>query len=500
MAGPLRIVVVGGGTAGWMAANLFARQWGPGVAEVTLVESPDIGIIGVGEGSTPTLKRFFETMGIAEQDWMPACHATYKVSISFEGWSPASGIASYQHPFISQTDTFTTQAFHVNCRTRRLGLDVNTRPEDFLLNGALARQLKAPLPSWNFPFDIQYGYHFDSALLGAYLRTHAKSLGVIHREEKVSRVELFGNGEISHLVTARDERIEGDLFVDCTGFASVLLQKTLGVGFKSFRENLFNDAAVVLPTPALETLPVQTVSAALSAGWAWQIPLTHRTGNGYVYSSDHITAEQAERELRAKLQVADDVEARHLKMRVGQALEHWHANCIGLGLSQGFIEPLEATALHLVQTSIESFIEAFEKGGRTQQYRDHYNRQITARFEHVRDYIVAHYRLNTRDDSDYWRENRRNNHLSDSLRQILDVWYRQEDLVQELRRQDIPTHFSVTSWHCLLAGYGVFPGLASEQPGRGDLYREQKVAEFIDRCAVNFTDQAQVFADWASGR
>ncbi|MCB1644479.1 MAG: tryptophan 7-halogenase [Pseudomonadales bacterium] len=491
-----KIVIVGGGTAGWMAANLMAQQWRPDQVAVQVIESPDIGIIGVGEGSTPSLKRFFEILGIPEKAWMPRCNATYKVNIQFNGWSPASGIESYSHPFISQTDTFTTRPFHVNCLTRRLGLDVHTAPEDFLLNGMLAKAGKAPVAGYGFPFVVEYGYHFDSALLGQFLAEEAVKRGVTHTQARVVDVLLGQAGDIESLACEDGESVTGDLFIDCTGFRSLLLQQKLGVEFHSFAENLFNDAAVVLPTGVIDPLPVQTESTALSAGWCWQIPLTHRTGNGYVYSSRYISPEAAEQELREHLGLLDaDVEARHLKMKVGQVAEHWHRNCIALGLSQGFIEPLEATALHLVQISVESFIEIFEKGNFTDAGRDEYNQRVSTNFDHVRNYIVAHYKLNTRNDSDYWRANRESA-ISESLAQLLDVWYRRGDIVQEINRQGIGGHFSVTSWHCLLAGYGAFPPLAEQQPGQGDLYQEHQIAEFMSRCGVNFQSNSQVMNDF----
>ena len=287
------IVIAGGGTAGWMAANLIAHAWRDKPVSVTLVESADIPTVGVGEGSTPTLKRFFSDLGIAEQDWMPACNATYKVNIRFRDWSPGSGINEYSHPFISQPDTFTERAFHVNCHTRRLGLDVNTRPDDFLLNGWLAKAHRAPKTSPNFPFRIEYGYHFDSALLGRFLTKHAMALGVMRKEGNIAQVQKHANGDIRGLQMEDGSFVEGNFFIDCTGFRSLLLQQALEVGFTSFNDNLFNDSAVVLPTPAAEQLPVETVSTALSAGWAWSIPLSHRTGNGYVFSSAHIRLKQS---------------------------------------------------------------------------------------------------------------------------------------------------------------------------------------------------------------
>lgn len=482
----MHIVILGGGTAGWMAANLFAKHWAPDQVRISLIESPAIGIIGVGEGSTPSLKHFFEKLDIAETEWMPRCNATYKLNIRFSGWSPASGVNSYSHPFFSQLDSFTQDAFFVNCHTRRLGLAVNTTPEDFFINGVLAQQHKLPMPASNFVFDMQYGYHFDSHLLGSYLAERAQQQGVLLRRETIVNVHRQDMGDIAALQTESGEIIAGDFFVDCSGFASVLMQNTLGVKFQSFKDNLFNDSAVVMPTPIAKKIPLETHAQALSAGWCWKIPLTNRFGNGYVYSSDFISQEQAEAEFRAHVGARDTDECRHLKMRVGQLESHWSHNCLGLGLSQGFIEPLEATALHLVQTAIESFIDYFTQGNFTVQERNRFNKDIHERFTRVRDYIVAHYKLNTRNDSDYWRANRDNMNLSDSLLHILDTWYRCGDLAAEIHRQQLSSHFGVASWHCLLAGYGAFPACAPNQPGKGDHYVEQKISQKLQSWALNF--------------
>lgn len=485
-----RIVIAGGGTAGWMAASLMHHRWASKGIQVCLVESPSIGIIGVGEGSTPTLKRFFHDLGIPESEWMAQCNATYKVNIEFSGWSPHSGIESYSHPFISQIDTFSEKHFHMNCLTRRHGLDVNTTPEDFLLNGYLAKQNKNPLAPPNFPFAVEYGYHFDSGLLGQFLAKRAVKLGVEHVQANIQSVTVNeASGNIDSLVLDSGQTLNSDFFIDCTGFDSLLLQKALKVGFSPFSSNLFNDSAVAIPSAAMLPVPAQTKSTALSSGWAWQIPLTHRTGNGYVYSSAYIDKEQAETELRAHLGLLDaDVQAKHLKMNVGQIDQHWQHNCLAIGLSQGFIEPLEATALHLTQISIEMFMDEFEDGKFSNTGQRRFNATMHERYERVRDYVVAHYKLNTRSDSAYWKDNRENMKLSESLLQLLTVWYEKGDLSKEIYRQGLQDHFGVTSWHCLLAGYGAFPRLAADQPGIGDKYKEYNLAAMFKGCLLNFAD------------
>jgi 2-polyprenyl-6-methoxyphenol hydroxylase-like FAD-dependent oxidoreductase len=488
------IVIVGGGTAGWMAANLMASRWGAGRARITVIESPEIGIIGVGEGSTPSLRRFFRKIGVEEADWMKACHATYKLNVRFEGWSPESGVAAYSHPFVSKIDSLNEQAFFVNCLTRRLGLDVTTLPDLFLLSGVLAAQGKGPANPVHFPFNIEYGYHFDSGLLGRFLADLAVSRGVKLIKATVRTAELSSRGDIVAVLGDNDLRITGDFFVDCTGFNSLLLQRQLGVPFRSFSSNLFNDSAVVIATapPTRATLPVETVSRALSGGWSWHIPLTSRVGNGYVYSSAFLSADRAEAELRRSLGLtANSGEARHLKMKVGQVERHWERNCLALGLSQGFIEPLEATALHLVQVSIESFMTYYEEGQFTPLHQSRFNKEIVERFERIRDYIVAHYKLNTRSDSDYWRANRDNAQLSDALGALLQAWFDRSDIAGEIQRTQGSSHFGMMSWHCLLAGYGAFPPIAPDQPGTGDLYLEGGIKDFLNACALNFGSHDQ---------
>lgn len=493
-----RFVILGGGTAGWMAANLLLHHWGGAGIEVVVIDSSRIGIIGVGEGSTPQIKRFFETIGLAEEEWMPRCQATYKNGIRFAGWSDQSGHEGYFHPFPSNLDDRTQPAYFLNSYLRRRGYDVAAHPDRFFLAAYLARECLAPLPARNFPFVQLYGYHFDASLLGGVLREHAIGRGARHIDCEIDEVVLAEDGNIAELRGAHGVTIDGDFFLDATGFRSLLLQQALGVPFVSFAANLFNDRAVALAAPreAGGRIQSQTLSIAMPHGWRWVIPLTRRHGNGYVYSSHYCTADEAETALRRELGLLDsEVAARHLQMKVGRVAEHWRANCLAVGLAQGFIEPLEATALHLVQETVERFIAAYPSPD-GERARRAFNNEINARFEGVRDYIVAHYRMSRRSDNDYWRDNTSHEQVSESLDGVLRCWFGGGDLGKEIERQNIARYYTATSWHCLLGGYGHFP---KPQHAAGDVAPDQavdlsRIDDFLSRCALNFPDHAAAVA------
>jgi len=463
---PGHIVIVGGGTAGWMAANLLAQRWGgaAGPCRITVLESAEVGTIGVGEGSTPFLRRFFQILGIAEQDWMPACNASYKSGIRFPGWSSVPGYEDYVHPFFNEQDRATGGEFFTNACLRRRGWAADANPQDFFIAAALARAGKAPVlppdPQGRPQLQTDYAYHFDAALLGQFLRRHALGLGVLHRVDTVQGVQWAENGDIAGLQLQGGAQLAGDFFIDCSGFKGLLINEALGEPFISYQDNLFNDRAVAIPTalnPEVD-IPSETVSRALSHGWAWQIPLSSRYGNGYVYASAFVSDDQAELELRRLLgPAAEHSEARRLKMRVGRVERHWRNNCLALGLSQGFIEPLEATALMLIQLSLFNFMELFEQAGFGRQHQGLCNERINKMFEGVRDYVVAHYQLNTRRDGDYWRANRAHHHRSERLTSILEVWDRGGDFEAELTRHGDALMYLRPSWYCLLAGMGRFP-------------------------------------------
>ncbi len=494
---PRRVVILGGGTAGWMAANLLAHYWGAAGTHVTLVESPEIGIIGVGEGSTPQLKHFFDTLGISEAQWMPRCNATYKNGIQFADWSRVAGFSSYFHPFPTGVDSHTAPIFFYNSRARRTGRDVCAHPDRFFLPSYLAAQQRGPIAAENFPFEIGYGYHFDAHLVGAFLRDHAKMLGVAHLERRIVHIEVTPDGKVDFLQTAEGEIIKGELFIDSSGFNAEIIQQALGEPFVSFRDMLFNDRAVVMPTPVSPGgIAAQTRATALSTGWAWDIPLTNRCGNGYVYASDYLSADAAETELRRHLGLLEAATpARHLKMKVGRVNSSWVGNAVAIGLAQGFIEPLEATALHIVQFTVEQLVAAWTTGDRAG-----FNTDVAARYDGIRDYIVCHYRVNQRTDSDYWRDNAANQNISDSLKAILTCWFTGGDLAEEIEQQDIARYYAPISWHCLLAGYGTFPAAEKLRHPEADitLFDLTKVDRFIQRCGLNFASHTDLLAAQAA--
>lgn len=491
---PKSICILGGGTAGWIAASLFQHHWGPSGTKVMLIESSLIGIVGVGEGSTPQLKAFFDTIGIAEDEWMPRCNATYKTGIEFLGWSDRAGFSSYFHPFPTDLDIHTAPQFFYNAQARRNGIDVPAHPDRFFLQRALAERRLAPLPPANFPFVTSYGYHFDAQLVGSFLREVAIGRGVDHVDTQIMSVEMSAEGNVAALVAKDGRKFHADLFVDASGFRSTIIEGALGERHCPFSENLFNDSAVVVQTPTPpHGIDVCTRSSAMSAGWAWQIPLTTRVGNGYVYSSRYIDKDEAAAELKAHLGLPPETDVRHLSMRVGRIDRSWVANCLAVGLSQGFLEPLEATALHIVIATVDGFIREIEASGTGAEARNSFNSRIAQRYEGIRDYIVCHFRTALRRDTQYWRDASSNDRLSDSLKGIITAWFTGRDLVEEIVRQDISAYYPPISWHCMLAGYGNFPPpdrlrKAGADAGGVDM---SAIDRFIDGCASNFPEHKQ---------
>ncbi len=490
-----RIVVVGGGSAGWMVALILARSLIARGVEISVIESPTVGIIGVGEGSTPWLRGFFDSLGIEESEWMPACDATYKCGITFAGWSTKPGFESYFHPFASMLDNLTMTQFVHNAEARVAGANVHAHPNRFFIAARLAERELAPKPATNFPFDIWHGYHFDSVLLGQFLHKKALERGVTHRTAHLTHATLDAAGDIAAVHTDGGDSIAADLFIDCTGFAGLLIDKALKTPFVSFASNLFNDAAIAMPTPIGDSIPSETVSTAWNHGWAWKIPLTSRFGNGYVYSSRYCSADQAETELRERLGMLDSpTPARHLKMKIGRVTKHWNRNCVAIGLSQGFIEPLEATALLFIQQTATTFVEFLERGDLGEAAHERFNAIVNEKFEGTRDYIVTHYKTNSRTDTEYWRANARNLNLSDPLKQLLGAWMAGKSIAPGVRQQVIGSGYPVFSWYSIMAGMGIFPDaptLRAPTPAEGQ-YNLAEIDNLIERSAMNYRPHREV--------
>jgi len=489
-----RIVIVGGGTAGWMTALIFARSLIERGVQITLLESPTVPTVGVGEGSTPWLRGFFDMLGIEEAQWMPACQATYKCGIAFEGWSTKPGFERYFHPFASMLDNMTMTQFVHNAEARVNGANVHAHPDRFFIAARLAARRRAPKARENFPFDIWHAYHFDATLLGQFLHKAALARGVRYKSCHVTHATVGADGAIASISTREGETMTADLFVDCTGFSGLLIEKALKVPFISFADNLFNDAAVAIPSPIGESIPSETVSTAMKCGWTWKIPLTNRYGNGYVYSTRYCAPDAAETELRQHLGLLDsNVAARHLRMRVGRVTRHWHKNCLAVGLSQGFIEPLEATALMFIQLTGTVFLEFLGQGDLSDDAQERFNVRLNGHFEGIRDYIVTHYRTNTRTDTGYWRDNAGNSNLSDNLQKLYATWMAGKSIVPGLRAQVIGHGYPIVSWYAIMSGMGIFPDAHDLRPPSAQeaRYDMTKIDDLLERSVGNYLDHGE---------
>jgi 2-polyprenyl-6-methoxyphenol hydroxylase-like FAD-dependent oxidoreductase len=487
-----KCIILGGGTAGWMAANLLRKHLDPHRFEVILVESPDIGTIGVGEGSTPHLKIFFDELGIAEHEWMSACSATFKNGISFVDWTSHLANNRYFHPFPSYTDRQTAGAFLTHCHLRFKGHSISTNPDDYFLASVLSQSDLSPKVSPQKPgVPLNYAYHFDSTLLGQYLQDLAVKNGVAHLRNKVVEVAQHPSGDIASLIFDDGNMVHGDYFVDASGFRSQLTQQSLQVEFESFSNNLINDSAIAMPSHDIHPMRSETTATALKNGWAWRIPLTNRVGNGYVFSRAHCNFVQAEAELREH--IGDDAsveDARHIHMKVGQVKQAWHKNTLAIGLAQGFIEPLEATALHLVLETLVSFISHFKQGEYEASAQAAFNEGMNKRYQGIRDYIVCHYKSNTRNDSPYWQDVKENIPMSDNLQAVLDAWDNKQDITPVIHALGMDKYYPAVSWYCLLAGYGRFEP-SNEQSHKQAQQQLLKVQEHLNKAKSQFMSHAQ---------
>lgn len=439
-----RVVVAGGGTAGWMAAAALSRTFGR-TTEVVLVESEEIGTVGVGEATIPTLVTFHRLLGIGEQEYMAAVQGTIKLGISFENWLEVGH--RYIHSFgISGRDHWSAAFQHFWLRGRTLG--IASGYEDYCL------ELKAAMRNaFAHPADgnINYAYHMDANLYARFLRGFSERHGTRRIEGRIVDVQTSeSSGDITGLQLADGTLVEGDFFIDCTGFRALLIGRALNVGFEDWSHWLLNDSALATQTTAVRDAVPYTRAIAGAAGWQWRIPLQHRVGNGIVYSSRYMSDEQAREEFLSSLEGEVIKEPWPVRFRPGQRLKSWHKNCVALGLAGSFIEPLESTTIHLIQRGIVHLVQNFPQVV-TPQAIDQYNRQLADELQHVRDFVVMHYWLTRRRDTPYWRTVA-DMEIPQSLRQRIEL-FRETGSVFHVPGE----LFGENSWIQVMMGQGVVP-------------------------------------------
>ena len=474
------VVIVGGGTAGWMTATYLKASFGDRIT-VTVVESDRIGTIGVGEATFSTIRHFFGHLGLSEPDWMPHCSGSYKLAIRFENWR---GDGEYfYHPFerYRVVDGFSLAEWHLQlgngaafdrrCFVLPSICDAKRSPrsldgEMFTAHGPLGSRSVEEQRA-HFP----YAYHFDAALLANFLADFGVQRGVRHIHDDVVDVGLDERGWISHVRTQEHGEVAGDLFIDCTGFRGLLINKTLAEPFQSFADVLPNNRAVALRVPRdieRDGIAPYTTATAMDAGWIWTIPLYGRNGTGYVYSDEYCTPEEAEltlREFAAPGQ--DDLEANHIRMRIGRTERTWVANCVAIGLSAAFVEPLESTGIFFIQHGIEQLVRHFPDERWDPALTRGYNDSMARVFEGVRQFLVLHYRAAARVDTPYWQDAKRRQ-LPDGLAERLEA--ARSRLLDEGTVYPYYHGFEVFSWNNMLLGLGLRPSaprpaLAHLDPG-----------------------------------
>jgi tryptophan 7-halogenase len=444
-----RIAIVGGGTAGWMAASTLARLLGP-ACSIRLIESADIGTVGVGEATIPPILDFLSFLGIDRNNFVEHTQATYKLGIAFRHWLRPGH--QYWHPFgLFGAQMNRLPFYHYWHKLKAQGLAPTV--EAFSLETALALENKFIFPqnSLGIAPDLRFALHFDAVLVASYLRRYAEHLGVERLERKVVGATRRGDGFIDELVFDNGERLQADLYVDCSGFRGLLIEDTLQTGYEDWTRYLPCDRAVALPTPIRGPRTPYTLSTARPAGWQWRIPLQHRIGNGYVYCSSHVSDDAALEDLLGELGQAPLADPRFLRFATGRRKQFWNKNCVALGLASGFLEPLESTSIHLVVSGLYSLIDHFPDLTFDPVNTAHYNAQIIEEFERVRDFIVLHYCATERTDSALWQYCR-TMPIPDSLAERMDLYRRTGRVFQQ--RHEL---FSDLSWFFVLDGLGVQP-------------------------------------------
>jgi len=390
-----KVVVAGGGTAGWVAAAALSKRL-QGLIEVVLIESEEIGTVGVGESTVPPVQLFHNLLGIDEQEFMKATDATFKLAISFENWGQTGD--QYFHPFgVTGKGSFLTDFQHYYLHGLTLGVDAPFGDYCYELQAAKQHKFGKTDKS-----NINYAYHLDAGRYARFLRKFSEDLGAVRIEGKIAQVQQHVNGDIRSLVLESGQEITGDLFIDCTGFRALLIEQTLKTGYDHWDHWLPCNKAVVVQTEPGPNIHPYTRAIAHDSGWQWKIPLQHRGGNGLVYASDYLSDEKAKQRLLDGLEAPALFEPRVLSYQTGRRKKFWNKNCVAIGLSSGFIEPLESTSIFLFMSGIIRLLRLFPFNGVTPALMDEYNQQSITEVEKIRDFIILHYHQTERSDSPFW--------------------------------------------------------------------------------------------------
>ena len=471
-----KILIVGGGSAGWMSAALFAKLFN-GLYDITLVESEEIGTIGVGEATIPAIKKYNELLGIDEDEFLRRTKGSFKLGIQFVDWWRRG--ESYIHGFgVIGQDLGWLRCHQYWLRMRELGrapafadLSINTAA------CATNKFMRARPEMKDSPLgQIAHAFHFDAGLYARFLRGFAEERGVTRIEGRIGKVTLRpDDGYVKSVTLADGREIEADFFIDCSGFRGLIIEQALLTGYQDWSHWLPCDRAIAVPCARSANFTPYTRSTAHSAGWQWRIPLQHRTGNGHVYSSRFMEEDEAERILLSNLDGEQLAEPNRVRFVTGKRRKLWNRNCVSIGLSSGFLEPLESTSLHLIQSAAIRLVRLFPDGGNEVANRDEFNRQADFEYERIRDFIILHYKATERDDSPFWNHCR-TMAVPDTLQRKIDLFAANGRIFREDEEL-----FAEESWIQVFLGQGVIP--RSPDP----LVRVQPDAE-IERYLSNITE------------
>jgi tryptophan halogenase len=445
-----KILIVGGGTAGWMTAALFGKLF-QGLYDIEVVESEQIGTVGVGEATIPAIKKYNELVQLDEVEFMKRTNGTFKLGVQFVDWTRPGH--SYIHGFgVIGQDWEWLRCHHYWLRANQRG-----RAKDFALysiNTAAALQNKfmhaRPEMAESPIGHIAHAFQFDATLYARYLRSLAEQHGVRRTEGKIVDVTMLESGDIGSVTLESGQVVEADFFIDCSGFRGLLIEQALKTGYEDWSHWLPCDRAMAVPCSRVAPLTPYTRATAREAGWQWRIPLQHRTGNGHVYSSKYIDDDEAEKVLLANLDGEQLAEPNKLRFVTGKRRKMWNRNCVAIGLSAGFLEPIESTSIHLVQSAAIRLVRLFPDAATDQETIDEYNRQADFEWERVRDFIILHYWANQR-DGEFW-EYCRTMELPATLQHKIDVWSSNGRIFRE--NEEL---FSEESWIEVFLGQGIVP-------------------------------------------